>query len=79
MVDTIGHMGQPSLWILGRPYICGAVEFRGVRKSHTLSSICPALRSCLRLSAILFSILTVGSLRRSLHWSSCRTALILVP
>ena len=39
---------------------------------HTLSFVCPALHSCLRLSAILFailfSILTVGSIQRSLYF-----------
>ena len=35
---------------------------------RTLSFVCPALRSCLRLSAILFSILTVGSIQRSLYF-----------
>ena len=39
MVDTIGRMGVSSLWILGRPYICGGVEYRGIRKSHNWSVV----------------------------------------
>ena len=38
MVDTMGRIGVSSLWILGRPYICGGVEYRGIRKSN-----CPHL------------------------------------
>ena len=62
MVDTMGRIGVSSLWILGRPYICGGVEYRGIRKSHNLWSRCPWLRRRLRVSAILFSTFTVGSL-----------------
>ena len=29
MVDTMGRIGVSSLWILGRPCICGGVEYRG--------------------------------------------------
>ena len=36
--DTIGLMGVSSLCALGRPYICGAEGYLGVRKSHSFSS-----------------------------------------
>ena len=78
MVDTIDCMGVSLLWNLGRPYICGGVEYRGIRKSHNLWSRCPLLRRRLRVSAILFSTFTVGSLGRGRYWSSWRIALILV-
>ena len=78
MVDTMGLIGVSSLWILGRPYICGGVEYRGVRKSYSSWSRCPSLRRRLRVSTILFSTLTVGSLGRGRYWSSWRIALILV-
>ena len=47
MVDTIGPMGSLLVYIyIGSLNICGEVEYCGVRKSHTLSIVYTALRSC---------------------------------
>ena len=61
MADTIGLMGVSSLCTLGRPYICGAEEYRGVgnhRASHPCGPPCRRVKDACKLVLHLHRLIT---------------------